>query len=45
MGVVNSEVLMRKGALLGAVGNTHSILVFLKTTVSMEVKPRIEVTL
>ena len=43
--VVRMKRMMRTGALLDAVGNTHSILVFAQTTVRMEVKPKIEVTL
>ena len=43
--VVRMKWMMRTGNLLDAVGNTHSILVFLQNTVSMEVKSRMEVTL
>ena len=31
--------MMQTGDILDAVGNTHRILVFVHTTVSMEVKP------
>ena len=37
--------MMQAGALLDAVGNTHIILVFAQITVSMELKPQMEVTL
>ena len=43
--VVRMKRMIRKGALLDAVGNTHSILVFSHTTVIMEVKPLMKVTL
>ena len=43
--VVIIKRMMRTGALLGAVWNTDSILVFEQTTVIMEVKPWMEVTL
>ena len=42
--VVGMKRIMRTGALLGAVGNTHIILVFGQTTMSMEVKSSMEVT-
>ena len=37
--------MMRIGALLDIVGYPHRILVFAQTDVSIEVKPRMEVTL
>ena len=37
--------MMQTGGFLGAVGNTHRILVFSQTTVRMEVIPRMEITL
>ena len=43
--VIRMNCMMQTCALLNAVVNTHSILVFAQMTVSMEVKPRIEVTL
>ena len=43
--VVRMNQIIHTGALLEAVGNPYSIIVFANTTVSMEVKPRIEVTL
>ena len=43
--VVRMKRLMRTGALLDLVQNTYSILVFANTTVSTEVKPRMEVML
>ena len=45
MSIVRMKRMMRTGTILGAVGNNHSILVFSKTAVIMEVKPRMEVTL
>ena len=36
--------MMQTGDILDAVGNTHSILSFAQTTVSMEVNPSMEVT-
>ena len=43
--VVRMNRMMHTGALLDSVGNTHSIILFSHTTVSMEVKPRMELTL
>ena len=43
--VVRMNEIIRTGASLDSVGNNHSILVFAKTTGSIEVNPRIEVTL
>ena len=37
--------MMWKGSFLGAVGKTHSILVFAHNTVGIEVKPLLEVIL
>ena len=43
--VIRTKQMMRTGALLDAVGNTHIILEFYQTNLSMDVKPRMEVTL
>ena len=43
--VFRTKRMMRTCALFGAVVNTHRIIVFPQTTVSMEVKPRMELTL
>ena len=43
--IVRMKKMMQTYALLDAVGKTHSILFFAETTVSMEVKQHIEVTL
>ena len=43
--VVRIYWMVRTGALVDAVGNTHSILVFAQTNVSMQLKPRMEMTL
>ena len=43
--VVRMRQMMWTGDSLDAVGNNHIIIVFAQTTVSMEVNPRMEVTL
>ena len=43
--VVRMKRMMRIGDRLYAVGNTRSIIVFVQTAVSMELDPRMEVTL
>ena len=43
--VFSMQRMMRTGDILDAVGNTHSILIFVHATGIMEVKPRMEVTL
>ena len=43
--VVRMDRMMRERASLDSVGDTHSIIVFVKTKVSMEVIPRMKVTL
>ena len=43
--VVRMNRMIHTGALFDSVGNTHSIILFSHTTVSMEVKPRVEVML
>ena len=43
-GVFRMKSMMLTGDFLDAVGNTHSILVFAQTTVSMEVNPRMGFT-
>ena len=43
--VVRMKRMMHTGDFLGAVGNTHIIIVFAQITLIMEVKPQMEVTL
>ena len=42
--VVRMKRMLRTCALLDAVGNTHRIIVFVQTNMSLEVNPRVEVT-
>ena len=43
--VVRMKHIMRTGSILDSVGDTHRILFFAQMAVSMEVNPRMEVTL